>query len=290
MNKYFFFFGIPFLLVSCDLSGVNTEDELADNDTGLTVIKDTFTVENHDWVQPDSVNGQANEMVWQRDDGLRVEWTEKQTTNKVELNDVILVNLEARVATGDVYDSNAKLGHPVPMKTNIGMMVPGFQQGLLEMHVGDLGRIMIPSPLGYGENGYRDKVPDNADLIIEIEVVDKIEPIVLEEGVKVYKYESVDTGSYAVKNQKITFHYFAYTKGKDGHLYDNSYQNGEPFSFKFENDNVIDGLHQGLGQLKAGEAAFIEIPASLAYGSAGIIGLVPANTDIVYDVRVESIE
>ena len=178
-----------------------------------------------------------------------------------------MVNYKARVASGEQYDSNDEVGEPVPLKTNIGMMVKGLEAGLLKMNIGDKGRILIPANLGYGENGYSTIVPPDADLIIEIEIVRRIEPIVLDEGVKVYTWKKVKNGAQIEKNQLITFDYFAYTKGEKGKMYDNSYKKSEPFSFRLENDNVIDGLHQGMCVLNQGENAFIEIPASLAYGS-----------------------
>ena len=42
--------------------------------------------------------------------------------------------------------------------------------------------------------------------------------------------------------------------------------------------------------VRSGENAFIEIPSKLAYGSKGLVDLVPKNTDIVYDVRILSID
>lgn len=277
------------LLNSCDLTGV---DEEVNNDDTLSGIlpADTGEVKSNDMMLQDTINGQPNEMVYQRDDGLRVEWTTKNDDNQIMLNDVVMVNYTARVAAGEEYDSNKELGKPVPLKTNIGMMIQGWEEGLLQMHIGDKGRIMIPAALAYGENGYMTIVPPNADIIVEIEIVERIEPIVLDEGVKVYKWLAGNPGPVPEKNQYITFNYFAYIMGEDGHLYDNSYQNGEPFSFKFKNANVIDGLHQGMSVMKEGENAFIEIPAKLAYGKTGIVDLVPKNSDIVYDVRILTVE
>lgn len=277
------------VLVSCDLQGVEGEDIIA-NDSIKTNQNDNAALDENGFKLADSINGVPNEMVMMRADGLRVEWTKKNTDNQIQLNDAVMVNFKARVAGGEQYDSNDPLGEPVPLKTNIGMMVRGWEEGLLMMHVGDKGRIMIPNALGYGEDGYLDKVPPRADLIIDIEIVSRIEPIVLEEGVKVYKYKTVTEGKNPVKNQLITFDYFAFTVGKEGHLYDNSYKHGEPFSFKFENAGVVEGLHQGMSVIKAGENAFIEIPAELAYGKQGLIDFVPSKTDIVYDVRVISVE
>jgi peptidylprolyl isomerase len=281
---------IPFaMLISCDLQGVEGED-LITNDSIKSNQNDIAVLDENGFKLADSINGVPNEMVMMRADGLRIEWTKKNTDNQIQLNDAVMVNFNARVAGGEEYDSNDQLGEPIPLKTNIGMMVKGWEEGLLMMHIGDKGRIMIPNALGYGDDGYLDKVPPQADLIIDIEIVSRIEPIVLEEGVKVYKYKTVADGKNPVKNQLITFDYFAFTVGKEGHLYDNSYKNGEPFSFKFENAGVVEGLHQGMSVIKAGENAFIEIPTELAYGKQGLIDLVPSKTNIVYDVRVISVE
>jgi FKBP-type peptidyl-prolyl cis-trans isomerase len=97
-------------------------------------------------------------------------------------------------------------------------------------------------------------------------------------------------GKTPVKSQSVTFDYFAYTTGKGARMYDNSYQNEVPFSFKFEDAGVVDGLHHGMSVMKEGENAFLEIPYELAYGKQGLIDHVPSNTNIVYDVRVISIK
>lgn len=281
---------IPFsIIVSCELQGVEGDDVIT-NDSIKANQNDVAVLDGNGFKLADSINGVPNEMVMMRADGLRIEWTKKNTSNQIQLNDAVMVNFHARVAGGEEYDSNDPIGEPIPLKTNIGMMVKGWEEGILMMHVGDKGRIMIPNALGYGDDGYLDKVPPQADLIIDIEIVSKIEPIVLEEGVKVYKYKTAEGGANPVKNQIITFDYFAFTVGKDAHLYDNSYKNGEPFSFKFENAGVVEGLHQGMSVIKAGENAFIEIPTELAYGKQGLIDLVPSKTNIVYDVRVISVE
>ena len=277
-------------VVSCELKGVDAGNDIGNNDTMVVNDDNQIHLADNGLMLADTVNGKPNENVYNREDGLRIEWSKKTNGKQIQLNDVVMINYKARVAGGERYDSNDEIGEPVPVKTNIGMLIKGWEEGLLYMHEGDKGRIMIPNALAYGENGYLDKVPPMADIIVDIEIIDIIEPIVLEEGVKVYKWKTVNEGNTPVKNQLITFDYFAYLKGEGAHGYDNSYQNGVPFSFKFEKAGVVDGLHQGMSVMKPGENAFIEIPYSLAYGKKGLLDLVPSNTDIVYDVRVISIE
>ncbi|MBI3134680.1 MAG: FKBP-type peptidyl-prolyl cis-trans isomerase [Bacteroidetes bacterium] len=289
--KYMLYLTAFTALVSCELKGVDDGEETGTTDSVKVTVGENVVLDENGRMLSDSVNGVPNQMVYNGEKGLRIEWTKKNTTaQQIRLNDVVMINYHARVAGGEEYDSNDPIGEPVPVKTNIGMLIEGWEKGLLFMHKGDKGRIMIPNAMAYGEDGYLDKVPPKADIIVDIEIIDIITPIVLEEGVKVYKWKTSDTGKTPEKNQLITFDYFAFIKGEDGHLYDNSFKNGVSFSFKFENAGVVDGLHQGMSVMKAGENAYFEIPAKLAYGKKGLLDLVPENSDIVYDVRVVSIE
>lgn len=287
MKKLVSIFSVIVLITSCELQGIET-GQVVTNDSIKS--NNEMVLDENGFKLADTVNGKPNEMVMMREDGLRIEWTKKTEGKKIKLNDVVMVNFKARVAGGEKYDSNEEIGEPIPLKSNIGMMIKGWEEGMMMMREGDKGRIMIPNALAYGENGYLTVVPPMADIIIDIEIVKIIEPILLPEGVKVYKYKTVTEGNKPTKNQLITFDYFAFTQGKNGHLYDNSFQNGNPFSFKFENAGVIDGLHQGMSVMKPGENAYFEIPAELAYGKQGLLDLVPSNTNIVYDVRVISFE
>jgi len=293
-NKLFTLLFIILTVSACTLEGVK-EKKSSDKTNADTEKVDTISIEP---IETDTLhlkkdtldNGQANEMVWNGDKGLRVEWDIKSDKPQLKYGDVVMVNYTARVARGEVYDSNSEIGQPIPLKIGIGQLIEGWEKGMLQMHEGDKGRLLIPSKLAYGETGLGNIVPINADIIVNIEIIKQIQPIELEEGVKVYKYESVEKGEYPTKNQMITFNYFAFRSNNKPGLYDNSYEKGNPFTFRFQNDNLIDGLHIGFTQLKAGEKAFIEIPAQAAYGKTGILDLVPKNTNIVYDVRVEKME
>lgn len=294
MNKTLPFLLILLILGSCEVAGVN-EPTIASTDTLETLSStDSAFVNLKKTVKPilaDTVKDEKGmPMVWNGKDGLRIEWENRTNINPIEATDLVMANFEAR-AMGRIYDHNRDAEKPLPLKLGVGQLIKGWEQALLQMSVGDKGRIMIPSALGYGENGYLGKVPRNADIIIEIEIVGKVKPQVLAEGVRVFKYESgPDANKIPVKNQTITFEYFTYKMGKKAGLYDNSYAKGQPFAMKFENDNVVDGLHQGMAVLRSGDRAFIEIPTELAYGNKGLVDLVPPNTDIVFDVRIESIK
>lgn len=54
-------------------------------------------------------------------------------------------------------------------------MIKGWDQGLLSMCVGEIRRITIPPSLAYGSRGIPGRIPPNATLIFDTEMM-KIEP------------------------------------------------------------------------------------------------------------------
>src|SRR5688572_22829230 len=162
--KYAAIIGGLLVFSACDLQGVEGNDEIVVNDSIKPNTGETVVLDDNGMMLSDSVNGAPNQMVYSGEEGLRIEWTKKNTTNKqIQLNDVVMINYHARVAGGEQYDSNDELGEPVPVKTNIGMLIKGWEKGMLQMYEGDKGRIMIPNAMAYGEDGYLDKVPPQAE-------------------------------------------------------------------------------------------------------------------------------
>ena len=57
---------------------------------------------------------------------------------------------------------------------NKGGLIPGFLEGIHLMSIGDKATFYIPSALGYGERGAGGVIPPNANIIFEVELLDKL--------------------------------------------------------------------------------------------------------------------
>ncbi|WP_448528804.1 FKBP-type peptidyl-prolyl cis-trans isomerase [Raineya sp.] len=69
---------------------------------------------------------------------------------KVENGHVVRVHYTGRLTTGEIFDSS--LGRePLEFTMGEGQMIPGFEQGILGMEVGEKKSIQVPCELGYGE-------------------------------------------------------------------------------------------------------------------------------------------
>jgi cyclophilin family peptidyl-prolyl cis-trans isomerase len=87
-------------------------------------------------------------------------------------------SIESVCKTFGKYDQNraAQNGYqPIPFQ--IGKkdgLIPGFIEGIEQLSFGDKATIFIPSRLGYGEAGAGGVIPPNANIIFEIELLQKM--------------------------------------------------------------------------------------------------------------------
>ncbi|XP_077366560.1 peptidyl-prolyl cis-trans isomerase FKBP3 [Festucalex cinctus] len=81
---------------------------------------------------------------------------------------------------GTVFDTNIptaprkkKQTKPLSFKVGLGKVIRGWDEGLLTMSKGETARLEIESDWAYGKKGLPDsKIPPNAKLIFEVELVD----------------------------------------------------------------------------------------------------------------------
>lgn len=88
--------------------------------------------------------------------------------------DVVSVNYTGRLEDGTVFDSNVdpSFGHvePFVFPLGIGQVIPGWDEGIVGMKVGEKKTLTVPPEKGYGENAVG-PIPANSTLIFEVEVL-----------------------------------------------------------------------------------------------------------------------
>jgi FKBP-type peptidyl-prolyl cis-trans isomerase len=91
--------------------------------------------------------------------------------------DVITVNYTGKLTDGKVFDSSIPRGQPFTFQLGAGMVIAGWDKGLLGTKVGDKKTLTIAPQDGYGAQGITDPrtgtvvIPPNATLIFDVEVV-----------------------------------------------------------------------------------------------------------------------
>ena len=87
--------------------------------------------------------------------------------------DRVSAHYRGTLIDGTQFDSSYERGRPLVVSTS-GGVIPGWQEALTNMHVGDRWEVYIPNHLAYGDQA-KEKIPAGAALIFEMELL-SIEP------------------------------------------------------------------------------------------------------------------
>jgi peptidylprolyl isomerase len=224
-------------------------------------------------------------------DKLVIEDIEPGKGYAAQNGDLLTMLYEGKLANGKIFDGNMTTPDykpvpnkdPFPLPLGGGMVISGWDKGLVGMKVGGIRKLSIPSDMGYGPNGTGD-IPPNADLYFVVKCLD-----IVKKGEEfVIDTEDVKPGSGpAVKNgDKISVHYVG--KLVSGKQFDSSRDRKKPFEFTVGQGEVVPGFDKGVVGMKKGGVRKVRIPPQAAYGAAPNQGL-PGNSVLNFEIEILSI-
>ena len=73
---------------------------------------------------------------------------------------------------GSSFDSSYERGKPFQCVIGTGRVIKGWDLGMMGMRVGGKRKLWVPAALAYGERGMGARVPANANLLFEIELLE----------------------------------------------------------------------------------------------------------------------
>lgn len=97
---------------------------------------------------------------------------ESNSGKKAGKGDTVSVHYEGSLLSGQVFDSSYSRNQPIAFQLGVGQVIPGWDEGIALLGVGQKARLIIPSELAYGARGAGGVIPPNATLLFDVELVD----------------------------------------------------------------------------------------------------------------------
>lgn len=104
--------------------------------------------------------------------GVRIQVTQQGKGAKPQPGDNIVVHYKGTLLNGEKFDASYDRNEPFTFPVGQGMVIPGWDESLLQLPKGSKATLFIPSTLAYGAQQRGDVIKPNSILVFEVEVVD----------------------------------------------------------------------------------------------------------------------
>ena len=84
----------------------------------------------------------------------------------------VTVHYTGTLENGTKFDSSRDRGQPYTFPIGAGEVIKGWDEGVMSMKVGGKRKLIIPGNLGYGPMGSPPKIPPNATLLFDVELLE----------------------------------------------------------------------------------------------------------------------
>lgn len=103
--------------------------------------------------------------------GLKYQITQEGTGESPQAGDQVTVHYTGTLDDGTKFDSSVDRGQPFTFTIGRGQVIEGWDEGVMDMKVGEKRTLVIPAELGYGEMGSPPVIPPGATLHFDVELL-----------------------------------------------------------------------------------------------------------------------
>ncbi|CAM9793739.1 unnamed protein product, partial [Bubo scandiacus] len=191
-------------------------------------------------------------------DGVSLEHLEVPPSCKrrTVTGDFVRYHYNGTLMDGTLFDSSYSRNHTYNTYIGKGYIIPGMDQALQGVCMGERRRVLIPPHLAYGENGAGDKIPGSAVLIFDVHIIDFHNPADPVEIETVFRPEGCNITTR--DRDFVRYHYNCSLL--DGTKLFSSHDYEKPQEVTLGANKVIEGLNSGLLNMCAGERRVLIIP------------------------------
>ncbi|KAM8795148.1 peptidyl-prolyl cis-trans isomerase FKBP10 [Eudromia elegans] len=199
--------------------------------------------------------------------------------------DFVRYHYNGTLMDGTLFDSSYSRNHTYDTYIGKGYIIPGMDQGLQGVCMGERRRVVVPPHLAYGESGAGDKIPGSAVLVFDVHVIDfhnPADPVQIE---ILHRPEGCNVTSRP--RDFVCYHYNCSLL--DGTRLFSSHDYEAPQEVTLGTNKVIEGLNRGLLDMCVGERRVLIVPPHLGHGESGARG-VPGSAVLRFEVLLVSLD
>ncbi|XP_068983103.1 peptidyl-prolyl cis-trans isomerase FKBP4 isoform X2 [Bombus flavifrons] len=201
----------------------------------------------------------------------------------------VIVHYTGTLMDGTKFDSSKDRNEPFQFELKKGSVIKAWDIGVATMKKGEVALLTCAPEYAYGKNGSPPKIPSNATLKFEIEMIDwKGEDLSPEKNGSIERYQIVQGKDYITPQEGalVNVHLTGIYNGKVFEDRDVQFSLGEG-----EDCGVIEGVEKALESFKSGEKSKLKIKSKYAYKNVGKPEFdIPPNATVEYTVELKSFE
>ncbi|XP_071878239.1 FK506-binding protein 59kD isoform X2 [Bombus fervidus] len=201
----------------------------------------------------------------------------------------VIVHYTGTLMDGTKFDSSKDRNEPFQFELKKGSVIKAWDIGVATMKKGEVALLTCAPEYAYGKNGSPPKIPPNATLKFEIEMIDwKGEDLSPEKNGSIERYQIVQGKDYITPQEGalVNVHLTGMYNGKVFEDRDVQFSLGEG-----EDCGVIEGVEKALESFKSGEKSKLKIKSKYAYKNVGKPEFdIPPNATVEYTVELKSFE
>ncbi|XP_071074529.1 peptidyl-prolyl cis-trans isomerase FKBP5 isoform X2 [Dasypus novemcinctus] len=203
------------------------------------------------------------------------------------IGDKVYVHYKGKLASGKKFDSSHDRKQPFVFNLGRGQVIKAWDIGVATMQKGEVCHLLCKPEYGYGSAGSVPKIPSNATLFFEIELLDFKGEDMFEDGGIIRRIKQKGEG-YSNPNEgaRVEIHLEGHQGGRKFDCRDVVFIVGEG-----EDHDIPIGIDKALERMQREEHCILHLGPRYGFGEAGKpkFGIEP-NAALTYEVTLKSFE
>ncbi|CAD1480957.1 unnamed protein product, partial [Heterotrigona itama] len=201
----------------------------------------------------------------------------------------VTVHYTGTLLDGTKFDSSKDRNEPFQFELKKGSVIKAWDIGIVTMKKGEIALLTCAPKYAYGKNGSPPKIPPDATLKFEIEMIDwKAEDLSPEKNGSIERYQIIQGKDYITPQEGalVNIHLVGTYNGKTFEDRDVQFSLGEG-----EECGVVEGAEKALESFKSGEKSKLKIKSKYAFKNIGKAEFdIPPNATVEYTVELKNFE